>query len=315
MDKLTSFAAICLLAIGTGYAQTDATISPAEPANAPAPDMTPAQPASISVKDMLVSGPTQLKLHALAMISQGNIPDEIDDSYLPGLKACARDEAIPLRSVAAQILGQSFIQGKDNPNPEAVILLIELARDEASYVSYNAVYYGISQIRNKSDEIINLLISTACKQREQTLSERIADALKPDLDRVTALLDQKLEEGNDIAIYEIYEDLTGRKPGNTEKYQDMPSSLPRLFIFKITGADSAAYESELRRALQAAGIENPNVVLSGKGENTVALLRTYITRDRLAVRENFTDHPDFKLIQAIWLTPELEIQMQARQNR
>lgn len=311
MNRLPAYAVLPLMCAAICTAQTNTSTDTAASAETQPPATAPAaHPGSISVQEMLVSGPTQLKLHSLAMITQGNIKGEVDASYLPGLKVCAEDPALPLRSVAAQILGQHFIQNTNTPNPEAVAILSRLAQDDSSYVRYNAVYHGLSQIKNKSDDIIELLIDVAANDREQGLYDRIADSLKADQDRVTAILDKKLQDGNNVAMFEMYQDLTGKEPGQADKYLDMPCSRPKLFIFKITGDDAEAYKAGLQKALEDAGIKNPNLEISGEGESAVALLRTYITKDRLAVEKGFENLPDFPLTQSLWLTPEMDIQLQ-----
>lgn len=284
------------------------------PAPASVNTNAPAAPSAIPLQEMLVSGPTQLKLHSLAMISQGNIEGDVDESYLPGLKVCAEDPALPLRSVSAQLLGQHFVQGKEKPNPQALELLNKLAKDESSYVRFNAVYYGLSQIQHKTDEQISRLIDIACQDRTQGLVDRIAEALKPDRERVIGMLDRKLKEERDIAPFEIYKDLTGKAPAQTEKYLNMASSLPRLFIFKGDETDPDSYKAELVSALKKAGVENPIVQISGVGENYVLMLKTYITKDRLAVEKNFADHSKFPITQSMWLTPEMEIQLKGKEQ-
>ncbi len=287
---------------------------PAATNKPPTATNTPTAPSTISIQEMLVMGPPQLKLHSLAMITQGNLPGEVDESYLPGLKVCSEDSALPVRSVTARLLGEYFIQGKANPNPEAIELLIKLSKDESSDVRYNAVYYGLTQVEDKSDEIINCLIDIATSDREQMLYERIAESLQKNHEKVTSILNQKLEDENNIAIYEIYEDLTGQKPTNADKYLDMPSSRPHLFIFSGEGTDAEAYKTELENTLKTEGIENPDVRVSGMGENYVLLLKTHITKDYLSVEKIFANHPKFKITQDMWLTPKLEIQIDAMQK-
>lgn len=315
MNKPSVLAVVPLMIAVACSAQTNSSTSETSPAT-PVPTNAPSVPKStITVQEMLVSGPTQLKLHSLAMISQGNIKGDVDESYLPGFTVCAENPALPLRSVTAQLLGQHYVQGKDNPNPEAIDLLVKLAKDESSYVRYNAVYYGLTQIKNKSDAIIDLLIDSAIKDREPGLLDRIEESLKPDQERVAKLLDKKMQEGDDVAYFEIYSALTGHEPSNAEKYLDMPSSRPRLFLFKISGTDSDAYKANLVEALEDAGIKNPNVTISGEDESAVASVRTYITKDRLVVEKEFSDNPEFKLMQALWLSPELDIQLQKMQQK
>ena len=274
----------------------------------------PAGSSSTSVQEMLVTGPPHMKFHSLAMISQGNIKGVVDESYLPGFTVCSDDSSSAIRGITAQLLGRHFIQGKETPNPEAVDLLIKLSGDESSDVRFNAVYHGLSQIQNKSDENLNLLINLATTQREQSLYDRIAESLENDRERVTAILDKKLRDGDDIAIYEIYEDLTGKNPANADKYLAMPSSRPRLFIFTGEASDPEVVKTELEKILKAEGIENPDVTLSGMGENYVLFLKTYITGDYLTIERVFSDHPEFKITQEMWLTPEMEIHIETMQK-
>lgn len=298
--------------------QESATTQTKAPESLPKPAAAtnaPAASSSISIQEMLVSGPTQLKLHSLAMITQGNVKGEIDESYLPGLKACAEDEALPLRSVAAQVLGKYFVREKEKPNAEAVELLVKLTKDESADVRFSAVYHGLCQIEKKSDDMLNLLIDFAASNRQQSLYDRIAESLSNDRDRVTKILDQRLEQGDDIAVYEIYEDLTGKKPADADKYLEMPTSRPRLFLFSVEGSDAEALKNELAKALAEAGIENPNVNISGTDANRILLLKTYIAKEHLIVEEKFANHPNFKLIQDMWVTPEIEIQIEAMQKK
>ncbi len=302
MMKRTLF--LLLAAASVALAQT----------NAP-PTNAPAGPETISIQEMLVIGPSGLKLHSLAMITQGKAKDGVDESFLPGFKVCTEDSATPVRSLTARLLGQHFVEGKETPNPEAVTLLITLAEDESSDVRYSAVYHGLTQIQNKSPEIVELLIDVAVSNREQRLYERIIQSLEGNREQVVRILDKKLKDGDDIAIYEIYEDLAGKKPAGADKYLDMPSSRPKMFIFKGEENDPEAFQAELEKELKAVGIENPELSISGVGDNYVLLLKTYLTKDRIAVEKSFTDHGKFKITQDMWLTPELEIQIDAMREK
>lgn len=305
MNKPTIIAITTLLS-SIAWAQT----------SLPPPGVTnaSAMPSTISIQEMLVIGQSTMKLHSLTMISQGKAPGSIDESYLPGFKVCSDDPNIPIRSTTARLLGQYFIIGKETPNPEAVTLLMKLARDEAFDVRYNAVYHSITQIKNKSPEIIELLIDVASTDREPGLIERIALSLEDHREEVAQMLDGKLKEGNSIAIYEIYEDLTGKAPADADKYLDMPSSRPIMFVFKGGGENAEAFKSELEAELRSIGLEDPDLFIPGTGKNYVLMLKTYITRDRIAVEKNFVDHEKFTLMQTIWLTPDLEIRFETMRN-
>lgn len=302
--------AVCLTACGQAPApKAETKDAPEKPAR------TPEAKSAISVQEMLVIGHSGLKLHSLAMITQGKVESGVDESFLPGFTVCADDSATPVRSVTARLLGQNFVQGKETPNPEAVALLVKLAKDDSSDVSYNAVYHGLAEIQNKSPEIVELLIEVATKNREQGLYDRIAESLEANREQVIAVLDKKLTSGNEIAIYEIYEDLTGKAPADADKYLDMPSSRPRMFIFKSNEADQNASKANLEKALKSAGLSDPNVEISGTGENYVLLVKTYITKEYKIIEKEFAENPAFNLMQDMWLTPELEIQIDSMKKK
>ena len=284
-------------------------------AETPVPTNAPTGPKTISIQEMLVIGNSGMRLHSLAMITQGKAKGGVDESFLPGFRICADDPATPVRSVAARIMGQKLVAGLDEPNPEAVGLLVKLARDESADVRYSAVYHGLTQIKDKSDDIIALLVEVAATNREQGLYERIVQSLENNREQVIQILDKKLKDGDSIATFEIYRDLTGKEPVDADKYLKMPSSRPKMFIFKGGGEDAEAFKAELATELNSAGIENPELFISGVGENYVLLLKTYLTKDRISVEKAFADHDQFKITQEMWLTPELEIQIEAMREK
>ncbi len=282
--------------------------SPVVPTNAPT------GPKTISIQEMLVIGHSGMKLHSLAMITQGKVKGGVDETFMPGFKVCAEDKATPVRSVAARIMGQNLVAGLDKPNPEAVELLMKLAQDEAADVRFNAVYHGLAQLNHKSDEVVALLLDVAAANREHSLYDRIAESLEDSRERTTQILDKKLKEEDSIATFEIYADMTGKQPPDNDKFLDMPSSRPKMFIFKGSADDAEAYKAELATELKALGVKEPNLFVSGVGANHVLLLKTYLTKDRLAVEKAFAKPGKFTLTQDMWLTPELEIQIEAMQG-
>ncbi len=197
--------------------------------NTPAPKV-PAEPKTISIQQMLVIGSSGLRLHSLAMITQHRLKGGVDESCLPGFRACSDDPANPVRSVTARLLGENFVQGKEKPNPEAVDLLVKLARDKSPDVSYSAVYYGISQIEDKSPEIVELLIDVAATNRDESLYDRIVQSLENDREQTAKILDRKLAEGDDIAIYEIYEDLVYGDAAHVSLLSVAPDLRHRLVV-------------------------------------------------------------------------------------
>ncbi len=275
------------------------------------PTNAPTQPATISVQEMLKTGPSQLKMHSLAMITQGNIRNPVDESYLPGLSVCAKDKDSLLRSMTARILGQYFVADKEIPHPEALQLLQGLATDDSGDVRFNAVYYGLTQTKHKTPKIAEQLIDIAAQERNPALHDRIIISLANYQPQVTEILDAKLAKGDDIAIYEIYEEFTGNQPLNADQFLDLPSSRPHLIIIKPSGKDAETTKAALIAELEKEGLKNPAVQISGKGDNYVLMLTTYITRDYQTAKGVLSNHGQFSITQNMWLTPELEIQIEA----
>lgn len=297
---------LCLVMTVASVAMAEQTVAPTN---------APTTPKTISIQEMLVIGHSGMKLHSLAMITQGKVKGGVDESFMPGFKVCAEDPATPVRSVAARIMGQNLVAGLDEPNPEAVELLMKLATDESSDVRFNAVYHGLSQLNTKSDEMVALLLDVAAANREHNLYDRIAESLKDSQAQAIEILDQKMKSDDSIATFEIYADMTGKQPPNSEKFLDMPSSRPKIFIFKGGTDDAEAYQAELASELKGLGIENPELFVSGVGSNHVLLLKTYVTKDRIAVEKAFSKPGKFTLTQEMWLTPELEIQIDAMREK
>lgn len=265
----------------------------------------------ISVKEMLESGPTQLKFHSLMMIKQGEVQEQVDDSYLAGLKITANHLDPVLRSITAQILGQKFIEDQKAPNQEAIELITALSSDESSDVRFNAIYYGLSSIINKTPELAEQLIDIAAGERNPALQDRIIISLTNYQPQVEEILNEKLKGDDAIAYYEIYEEFTGKEPLNADKFLNMPSSRPHLIVIKPGKKNAEAAMERLKAELKQAGLENPSVEISGQGDNYVLMLTTYITRDYKAAKAALSDSGEFSISQDMWLTPELEIQIEA----
>jgi hypothetical protein len=284
--------------------------------DAPPPVTTHTPPKSISIQEMLVIGPSSPKLHALAMITQGKVPGGIDESFLPGLKVCSQDSALPIRSVTARILGQHFIQGQQTPNPEAVSILLKLAKDPESDVRYSAVYYGLSQLQNKSPKVLECLLEVAAENREHDLYQRIVSALADNKEEVTKILNQKLADDQSVVFYEIYEDFAGAPPPNAEKYLQMPSSRPYLYVFKVKDSSPPdTLKTDLEKTLKKLHIKNPDISFLESADPVLAL-KTYLTKDRIAVKKAFSK-PDapYRIMQEMWLTPQIEIQIDALRKK
>tara|TARA_B100002019_G_C21221804_1_gene575132 strand:- start:106 stop:486 length:381 start_codon:yes stop_codon:yes gene_type:complete len=115
--------------------------------------MTYAEKLERSVKDMLISGPSPIKLHALAMITQGKINDELDSSYLEAFEKCIEEESIPIKLTIAKILSKNYVADLPSVDPKTIEILLILSNDENVLVSQTAITEGLMKINSKTKEI------------------------------------------------------------------------------------------------------------------------------------------------------------------
>jgi hypothetical protein len=262
-------------------------------------------PRKTTIQEMLIVGPSALKLHALAMISQGNAKGGVDESYMPGFKVCSEDSTEPVRAVTARVLGDFYVTGNDEPSDEAIAILLTLASDESRYVRFNAAYYGLSQIQNKSDDVVAALIDVAAAHPEDHLYERIVNSLKDSRDQAVSIMDKLLHKNENIAIFEIYKDIAETEPSNADKFLSMPSSRPHLLVVSSTNKNPDNAKELLNEILIKNKI-TAEIQVSGQGDNFALMVKTYITGDRLNAISILSDHPQYNITEAWWLTPEVE---------
>lgn len=263
----------------------------------------------VSVKEMLISGPPQLKMHSLAMITQKRIPGTIDASYLNAFAACSTNSMAPIRSITARILGEYFIQDQTNPEARALEMLLTLAQDANADVRFSAVALGLCKLQSMTPEVLKTLITIATTDRRAPLLEAIQNTVA-DLPESKQYLEKKLQSQADIAYYELYRELMDDEPIHTAAYLDLPSSRPRLFVFSTGNAEPQTAALELQRQLKEIGIEHNLIQSNDPQATSMLMLKTFITKEYIEVEKHFTNHDQFPITQALWVTPEIEVQLQ-----
>ena len=93
----------------------------------------------------------------------------------------------------------------------------------------------------------------------------------------------------------------------------MPSSRPRLFFFLATEPDETLALQELDRQLKQLGIREPILSKYGSTGEPLYMLKTFLTHDYMVVEKYFSDATDYTLTQSFWLTPKLEMEINALQ--
>ena len=89
---------------------------------------------------------------------------KLADSFIEPVGKLADDPDPKVRRNVAIILSTSWIELQRPNNPAAIAILVRMAGDADADVRYAAVYYGLSRVEKKSDEVIAALISVAMKE-------------------------------------------------------------------------------------------------------------------------------------------------------
>ena len=110
-----------------------------------------------SIKDILIDGPAQMKLHALAMITQGKINDELDESYLEAFEKCISENSVPVKLTIAKILSRHYVDNHKTVSQKVIDLLIILSTDENNLVAEAAINEGLIKLDEKNHEINEII--------------------------------------------------------------------------------------------------------------------------------------------------------------
>ncbi len=165
-------------------------------------------------KAQLTNGSTDQRHQLLQKIIAEQIFWAMDDSFLPAFAKSAEDPNPKVRNSATIVAGGYWIWWRTEQHPDAVKLMLRMSKDADRDVRYNAVYYGLSTVREKDDAVIERLIELACDDRQSDLS-RIQWGLSGDRERTKSIL-LKLLGGSDLhraeQVRERYKELTGEEP-------------------------------------------------------------------------------------------------------
>jgi len=151
-----------------------------------------------AIREVLLKGNSRQRRDVFGAIKRKGLVVLFDESFVEPLKACLSDgdpvvkeaaivcgqdlfckvgrdnwEMVQLMSVlsrdcdskvrkaAAVFIGRCWIWGAEPQKPEAIGIMMRLSKDKDGDVRNSAVYYGLSVVDNKSDEVIKRLIEMA----------------------------------------------------------------------------------------------------------------------------------------------------------
>ncbi|MBP8304839.1 MAG: M48 family metalloprotease, partial [Phycisphaerae bacterium] len=130
------------------------------------------------LREQLLTGDSAARRKAFGVIAGNGLTGLMDDTFLEAMEACAKDPDRRVRNEVARTAGGRWVWNAQEHSPRAVALMRVLAADEDRDVRYNAVYFGLSTVRQKDQAVIGQLVDMALKDREPNLYGRIVWGLK-----------------------------------------------------------------------------------------------------------------------------------------
>jgi len=172
-------------------------------------------------KQTLLTGDSRARREVLTTIQRNGLAALLDDSFVPAFQACGADPDRKVRNEIARMAGGRWVWGAQEQDPNAVALMLELASDKVRDVRYNAVYYGLSVVRDKTEPVIRRLVELALSDHENNLYGRIVWGLKGPMRAAPEPFEKVLAEhlerskSNDhlaASVYLLYRDVLQKEP-------------------------------------------------------------------------------------------------------
>jgi hypothetical protein len=176
----------------------------------------------------------------------------VDDSFIEAMEACAKDPDPDVRRKVAREAGNHWVWGAEKQNPRAIALMLELSRDDDVGVRGEAIYFGLSTVREKSETVARRLIEMALTDHEWNRYGRIVwglthfDADKEMLERLMA---EPLDKAGDdpyalASAWLLYGGLLGKEPPDPQRFAEALSHYPgNWFGFSVQPQEPFAPES------------------------------------------------------------------------
>ncbi|MEI8381206.1 MAG: hypothetical protein WCJ09_13845 [Planctomycetota bacterium] len=165
-------------------------------------------------KTILSEGTSEERLQLLVKIVGEQIFRIMDDSFLPAFAKCAEDPDEQVRNQVVIVSGGHWVWWREKQHPDAIQLMLKMSHDQDDQVRYNAVYYGLSTVRNKKDDVISRLLEMAFDAPLSDLPGRITWGLSTDKPRTKVLLtDMITGKDEDLAhkARQRFKELTGEE--------------------------------------------------------------------------------------------------------
>jgi hypothetical protein len=210
-------------------------------------------------RESLTDGDSPARKTTLALIQRERIELIMDETFIDAFRAASGDPDPGVRNAIAVIAGGRWIWGNTNQPSEAINLMMRLARDPDRGVRYNAMYYGLSTLRDRNDDVVERMLEMTFQDGLDNMDfrGRITWGLRNDRETVRRVLN-KWMEGNDaikaLLAFGFHLDFIGESPRTNSVLQALlktpQTSVARLVAFSPTAGSKVQSMDELMRWLR-----------------------------------------------------------------
>jgi hypothetical protein len=165
----------------------------------------------------LMNGDSKSRRETLDLIHRNRIALIMDESFIPAFAAAAQDSDREVRQEATQIAGGRWIWHDGAQPPAAIDLMLRQSRDLAREVRYEAMYYGLSTIRNRSDEVVERMVEMTLQDGMDNgdVRQRILWGLREEKATLRRVLEKWITGADQIRAlfaYGLYLDVFAAQP-------------------------------------------------------------------------------------------------------
>ena len=281
------------------------------------------------LKQTLLTGDSDARYRALSalvpLMRAAGGPMFLDDSLLPALLAASADPDGRVRNEVVRTVGGRWVWAAPKQDPNAIALMLKLSADRDREVRYNAVYYGLSVVRDKSEPVVRRLVEMALADHENNVYGRIVWGLRGFSKGTSDIVGRVLAEEfgrakSDVhraaSIYSLYRDVLEKDPPEDWELAQIRQRYPEdLFVLPVSARepfqpkDMEALWSEFTRALPA-GITAERLPAWYTNEKHVCYARMRGKEQAETVRNTIGSHPRLRAgeIRPLPLTMQLYLE-------
>ena len=271
-----------------------------------------------AIRTQLRQGDSTTRLELFRQIQSEGITLILDDSFLTAFSACAQDKDPKVRAQVARTVGGHWVWSAKEQSAEAIDLMLQLSRDPVRNVRTEAVYFGLSTVRDKSERVVARLLELAYEDREWNLFGRITWGLQRDRAMAKRLLEQAMDQLDThpetaVAAYQIYTDVMGSAAPDPERFKGLEEEHGKdhsiLIVFSAKGPttnqDPEAFTEALQNALpkEADSKLLSGLIVSDDSPTLVGHLEVDTVETRDTLKAILDKSPHFQLAQVIWTSP------------